>query len=558
MIQTLRVRNLAVIEELDLELGPGLTVLTGETGAGKSVLLWAVALLCGRRVSSEAIRAGCDEARVEAIITSPRALERARERGLLGDGEEELLVVRTLSRNGRGRVLVNGALATAALLAELLGDEIEVTSQGEHQRLLRSELQGQLLDDFGELQPLLSACQTGHERWRALACEIHERRTQAEERARREDRLRFELEQIEAVDPQAGELESLERDHRRLAHLDALTQRTGAALDRFESDGGIREQLAAARRELDSARELDATLDEACQGIARAEVELEEAARALEQYRTALEAEPDALLRVEARLGELGRLQSRYGGTVEEILAHRDAARAQLESLEGGEARLKELETEQAAAAAALETAATALEKARRQTGLELAGAVQKELRGLELGRAEFAVAFDALPRKTPEGFEAPSGPHGRERAAFTLAANPGEPARRLRDAASGGELARLLLALRNVLRETTGGGVLLFDEIDAGISGRTASRVGDRLRALARSHQILCITHLASIAATAEAHYRIAKRVRGGRTRTIATQLDPEARVDEIARMSGGGRLTDAARAHARELLAG
>ncbi len=557
MIRTLRVRNLAVIAELELELGPGLNVLTGETGAGKSVLLSAVALLCGRRVSADAIRSGEREARVEAIFASPMLLLRARELGLAAEDDGELLVTRTLSAAGRGRVHLNGRLATVGLLSELLAEEIEVVGQAEHQRLLRAEVQSELLDAFGALDEPAAALRAAHERWRVLAAELEERRAHAEERARREDQLRFEVEQIDRVDPAPGELDKLEAEHQRLAHVDRLGQGSGAALEGLDGDRGAREALAAAARELSALRALDPGLAECSESLERATLELSDTVAALEQYRAALEADPERLGRVEQRLGELGRLQSRYGTTIEDILAYSARAQAELERIGGGEARTAELEQELAVAGRELEALARALQKARRQAGADLANAVQEELAGLELGRARFAVAFEALPAKTPEGWPAPSGPRGLERAVFTLAANPGEDPRTLREAAAGGELARLLLALRNVLRDTAPGGMLLFDEIDAGISGRTAGRVGERLRALARTHQTLCITHLASIAALGETHYRVDKRVRAGRTRTSVARLEGEERVDEIARMSGAGRLTEAARTHARELLA-
>lgn len=485
-------------------------------------------------------------------------LERARESGLASDDDAELLIVRTLARAGRSRVYVNGALATVGVLADLLSGEIEVTSQGAHQRLLEPEVQGDLLDAFGELGSLVGAVQAAHGQWRERALALHERRVHAGERARREDQLRFEVEQIERCDPQPDELDGLERERARLGHVERLRGRSSAALEGLERDAGLLEQLARVRAELADVVALDPAVGEPSAALERGQLELSEAARALEQYTSTLEADPERLERVEQRLSELARLQSRYGASVAEILAYAEQARAELEELGGGEQRSAELEAELAEYAQRLEAAAATLQKARRQAGAELALAVQNELRGLDLGSAHFDVRFAPLPAKTAEGFEAPSGPRGLERAVFELSANPGEEARRLRDVASGGELARLLLAVRNALRGAAPGGVLLFDEIDAGIGGRAARRVGERLRALAKSHQTLCITHLAPIAARGSVHYRVDKRVRRGRTVTRVERLDAEARVDELARMSGDGRVTDAARARARELLAG
>jgi DNA repair protein RecN (Recombination protein N) len=556
LIRTLRVRNLAVIEELELELGPGLNVLTGETGAGKSVLLSAIALLCGRRVSAEAIRSGETDASVHAILDSPVLLARAKQLGLASDDDEELLVVRSLSREGRGRVHVNGGPATIALLAELMADALEVASQGEHQRLLRPDVQTELLDAYAGIEAEVASLGDLYAEWRRTSEQLHERLLRGEERARRADQLRFEIEQIEAAAPRPGELDELEQERARLGYADRLAGHAAAAAEALERDGGVREELARARSEVESAARLDPSLEPIAEGIERARVEAEEAALEIERYRSALESDPARLEYVEGRLGELGRLQSRYGPTIEAILEYRDRARDEFEDLDGGEQRIAELERARAEAGAELERAASGLGRARRAAAEQLQAEVESELRALELGRAEFRVRLEALRSKTAEGEAAPSGPRGQERAAFLLAANAGEEPRRLRDAASGGELSRLLLALRNVLRDADGGRVLLFDEIDAGVGGRTANRVGERLRRLGGAHQILCITHLPQVAALAQTHYAVYKRTRAGRTRTGVEPLRDEARVEEIARMSAGGRVTDAARAHARELL--
>ena len=546
MIRALRVRNLVTIDALELELGPGLTVVTGETGAGKSLLLGAIALLSGQRVGSELVRAGAREAEVEAIFASPELVGRARGLGLAGDGEEELLVSRSVSREGRGRVSVNGRLATVALLAELMTDALEITSQGEHQRLLRNEAQAELLDAFAGLGPSAQEIAELHRGWRELALAIQ---------ARREDQLRFELAQIDGAKLEPGELDSLGVELRRLGYADRLAQAASRALELLDGEDGARERLAGARATLRGVSELDPALGPPAEALERARLELEEASFQLERYAASIDADPQRLARVEDRLAELRRLQSRYGATVEDILAHRARAAEELAGLEGGEERTAELERELAARADALDAKSRVLSRARAAAALELERAVAEELSGLELGRARFAVELLPVEPKSADGLAPPCGPAGRERAQFTLAANPGEAGGRLRDAASGGELARLLLALRNALREADAGRVLLFDEIDAGLGGQTARRVGERLRALAGRNQVICITHLPQIAALGDSHHTVVKDVRKSRTETRISALGGEARVDEIARMSGG-QLTDAARAHARELL--
>ena len=555
MIETLRVRNLVTIETLELELGPGLTVVTGETGAGKSVLLGAIALLSGQRVGSELVRAGASEASVEATLRSPSLLARARALGLAGAADEQLLVSRTLAREGRGKVFVNGKLATVALLGELVGEELEITSQGEHQRLLRPEAQAELLDAYAELGEAASEVAALYRTWREFATAIASRRRDREALARREDQLRFEIEQIERVAPRVGELEELGAEHLRLGHVDRLAQATAAALEQLDGDEGLREKLAAARATLRGQSHLDAELAEPEAALERARLELDEAALALSRYATRLEADPERLAQVEHRLGELRRLQTRYGATLEDVLAHRARAHQELAGLAGGEERTAELERELAGVGDQLDGRSRALSEARRSGAKTLERSVGVELAALELGRAELHVEFEALAAKGTDGLEPPAGPSGRERASFWLAAKPGEAPGRLRDAASGGEHSRLLLALRNVLRDADSGRVLLFDEIDAGLGGRTAVRVGERLRTLASRHQVICITHLPQLAALGDAHHKVVKSLRGGRTLTRVEHLQGESRVDEVARM-GGGRVTDAARAHARELL--
>ena len=284
MIQSLRVRNLALLDELDLEFGSGLHVVTGETGAGKSILLGAVALLCGRRVSSEVVRSGAREARVEALFDAGELLGRARELGLAEEDESELLVARSVSREGRGKVWVNGRLATVEMLARLMDGAVEIASQGEHQRLLRPELQTELLDAQGELTALRGEVAAGFERWRALAEQLAQRSERAAELARREDQLRAELEQIERAELEPGELAELETEHARLAHVERLAERSAAAFERLDDgDAGARTGLREARAQLRDVLSLDPALREVDASLERAELECADAAFALER-----------------------------------------------------------------------------------------------------------------------------------------------------------------------------------------------------------------------------------------------------------------------------------
>ncbi len=556
MIERLRVRDLAVIEDVELELAPGLNVFTGETGAGKSILLAAVAMLSGKRLGAESVRAGASEARVEALLRAPEIAERARERGLAEDGADEVLLIRTLAREGKSRAFANGGLATLRLLEELLGDALEITTQGEHHRLLRPEVQTELLDAFGGHAELLERVRAAHARAAALWREIRERAERAGERARREDQLRFEIEQIERAGLRPGELAELESEHARLAHVDRLAELTREALGLLEGDQGGMDRVAAAAARVRAGVGLDPSLGEAGAALERGRLELDEARLLLGAYVHDLEADPARLARVEARLGELRRLEQRYGAGEASVLEHLAGARAELDGLcgaEGAGAPEAELErTEQELAAAAHR-----LSRARRGAAEQLARAVDLELAALGLARARFEARVEAIATKLEGGRELAGGPRGAERVVFWLLANPGEPARPLRESASGGERARLLLALKGALRDADAPRTLLFDEVDAGIGGATARQVGLRLRELGRRHQLLVITHLPQIASLADLHYRVVKQVRGRRTRAQVERVEGEARVEEIARMAGGAP-TEAARAHARELLRG
>ena len=558
MIRLLRIRDLATIEALELEPDRGLNVLTGETGAGKSVLLSAAALLAGRRVGRDVVRGGAAEASVEAVFEDPCLVERAREMGLARGDDEELLASRSVSREGRGKVFVNGRLATVGVLGELLGDALEVCSQGEHHTLLTPDSQLALLDRFGGLEPQAAEVARLHADWNRCALELGERRSQAEELARREDQLPYEIEQIESAALGEGEIESIEAEHARLANLEELDRGSARALERLEGGDGVRERVAEVQSELRRLGALDSALEQSVAAAERTSLEVSELAMQIEGYRANLEADPGRFEHVEQRLEEIRRLQARYGGSEREISDYLERARAECERIGGGERRSAELEAELEERSEKLSAAARQLSETRREVAAALESQVTGELTALDLKRAAFRVLWEPGAESCAGGRTAPAGPRGVESPQFSLIANPGEEPHRLRDAASGGELARLMLALRNVLRGADRHRVLLFDEVDAGISGRAARRVGQRLRQLAEYHQVLCITHLPSIAALGETHYRVVKHLRQGRARTRAECLEGDSRVEEIARMASGGRASETAMAHARELLAG
>ncbi|MEB2343438.1 MAG: DNA repair protein RecN [Deltaproteobacteria bacterium] len=560
MIERLRIRDLAIVEAAEIAFGPGLNALTGETGAGKSIVLGALALLAGARADARAVREGAEEALVEAVFRTDRApaLGAAlRERGLEAE-DGELIVARSVSRTGRSRASVAGRLVPVSVLAELFGERLEISSQHESQRLRRPESHGLLLDAFGGLLAERSALTRGYEALRALRAEHAALEAGEAERARRRDFLAFQVGEIDAAGLAPGELDALGAEHVRLAHAEELRAAAAAAAAGLAGDTGggdapaALDLVAAAAAGLEGAAGFDPRLGVLAERARGAHAELADLAREVERYADAVEVDPGRRAELEERLATLERLRRKYGRDEAEILARREALGAELAAAEGGDAREAALATELRAAHDALAAQAAALGRGRAAAAARLARDVEQRLRRLEMPDARVEVAL--LPVAAGEGL--PCGPTGAEQAELRLSANRGEAPRALRQIASGGELSRVFLAIQGALRRTEGGMVLVFDEVDAGIGGRTAERVGQALAELASEHQVLCITHLPQVAALAATQLRVVKEVRGGRTVAAVEALDAGARVEELARMAGGARVTEATRQHARELL--
>jgi DNA repair protein RecN (Recombination protein N) len=560
LIERLAIRDLAVVGEAELELGAGLNALTGETGAGKSLVLGALALLAGGRADAERVREGADEAVVEALLRTERMPELEAE--LLARGiacqDHELVLRRVVSKEGRSRAWLSGQLVPVSALAELLGERIEIASQHDSQALRRAEVHGRLLDAYGELLPLRQAVERGHAALRAAQADAARLRAEADERARRQDYLAFQAQEIDDAKLRPGEGQALAAERARLAHAERLANEAGAgaallAGDPVASDApGASELVARAAARVAAAAAIDPELAPLLERLRAAEVELADAGRELARYAEGVEGDPARLAELEERLARLERLRRKYGADEDEILAFRARVGAELAEVTGAGARLDGLDAQIAALRATLERDAARLGEGRRAAAGRLARAVEEGLRDLALAGAGFEVAL--APAPAPDG--APCGPSGAEVPEFLFRADAGESPRPLRRVASGGELSRVFLALKNALRRADTGRVLVFDEIDAGVSGRVAERVGRALADLAAHHQVLCITHLPQVAARAGVQFRVRKRSAGGRPRTDVVRLSPDERVEEIARMAGGERVSDATRRHARDLL--
>jgi DNA repair protein RecN (Recombination protein N) len=556
----LRIENLLLIERAELRPGEGLTAITGETGAGKTVLAHALDLLLGGKARSGIVRPGAPEAYVEGVFELPPGLldepELAELRERVGEELDEIVLARRVSAEGRTRAFVQGRSATAADLQALGGRLVAFFGQHEHRRLTLASAQLDLLDGFcGRDQLELRASLAGaHARMRELARTLEELRERAGTRDRDLDLLAFEIEEIEALDPSEEEREALGAERDRLRALDGLLAAAGAGAEAIAPSGegsGVSMLLAAAEQAAQPVDGADAEMDALAARLTTLRLEAEDLGADLRRYTDSLEAEPGRLDVVEERLELYDRLERKHGGSVAAVLAHAERCRAERSRLEQAEVETERAEAALAKGRAERDKLAGRLSAAREKAAPRLAAAVRDELAALAMEGASFEVVLE------PRGDGAADiGPTGAERVEFMLAPNPGVPAAPIREAASGGELSRVMLALMTV----AGAGesrALVFDEVDAGVGGQTARAVGERLRALAEDRQVLCITHLPQIAALASAHFRIEKSAATDTALTTVESLDGDGVVAELCRMLGAEASDTAARRHAEELLA-
>lgn len=597
MLVELFVRDLALIERASLVFGPGLNAITGETGAGKSLLVEALELLLGQRARPGLVREGAGAAVVEArfelpdgergrafrerlVAECPELADELGDPGADGAGVEWILG-RTVGADGRTRAHVQHRPVSLRALRALAPLLIEIHGQNDHQALLEPAEQLRLVDAWGRLDGVLDAYRAARAAWRGLV----ERRLglEREAGARRDrlDLLRFQLGEIRALELRAGEREELAAEREVLRHAEALGAEIGGVAEALiEGDAPLADAVRGAAERVGAWRERVRGLEGPADDLAAAAVHLEDAARALASFAAGVEGDPARLELLEERLAEIERLERRHGAPGEALLELAERMAGEIEALEREEQDRSGLADAIRAARAELEGHAGELEAARRRLAPKLEKAVRGALRELGLARATFALAFrapdeedaaDGAADGDPDGDpDAPGlerlfardrrrfGESGRERVELRLAANPGEGLRSLREVASGGEAARILLALRGSMARGGADRVLVFDEIDAGVGGRLGPAVARHLRGLAAHHQVLCVTHLPAIAAAAHRHLRVEKEVSGGRTRTQVEVLDGERRVAEVADMIAGGAEHESARAEARRLLAG
>ncbi len=548
MLTLLRISGFALIDELELPLGPGLTAVTGETGAGKSILVDALGLLRGGRAGADVIRTGRDEARVEAILElPPGSATRAR---LVADGrevEEGLVVRRVIARGGRGRAHLGGGLATAADLASTVAGLIDIASQHDQQSLTDPESQLAILDAFAENQALREEMTAAYAARAEAATALSSFSADARARSEREDLLRFQLAELEAAGPAPGEDGALAAERERLKGAEKFLAATGRGEETlYAGDGAVAERLAGVARELTPLAALDPALAPLVERLADAQAAIEDVARDLGRYARGIRSDPARLEEVEERLFLLQKLCRKHGGTVADLAAKQSSLRAELGELGSFEEGMAARQAAASAAEARAAATATALSTSRRQAAGSLEKKVNAVLRELGFTSARLPVAVEARDL----------GPNGADRVRLLFAPNPGEEARPLAKIASGGELSRVMLAVKQTLARTDEVLTYVFDEVDAGVGGGTAEIIGRKLKRLAAERQVIVITHLPQVAAFADAHVRVTKTAARGKTRVEIGRLDDADRPGEIARMLAGAAPSAQATAHAEEML--
>lgn len=550
MLATLAVRNYAVVAETALELGPGMTALSGETGAGKSIVVGALGLVLGDRADAGIVRDGADRAEISAHFdVDDEILAWLEQQSLGADGE--CLVRRVVSREGRSRAWINGHAVTLKTLAQLGAKLVDIHGQHAHQSLTRRATQRAILDGFAGNQNALEALAAAHERWQAAARELERLEQAAAERDTRLDLARFQLQELDALAPEPGEAARLVDEQRRLAHAGRLVEDAAAALATLTGDDDVSAQALVARAAalVRGLAEIDPALANTGALLADAEIQLSEAAAELADYGDDMELDPARRDWVEERLATMQALARKHRVDAGDLAARRDALAQEVEGLEHNDERRAALRATVENARAEYDQQARSLHRRRTTAARKLDRAISAEIEALGMSGGRFVTRVSADPNQ-PRA-------HGIDTVVFEVSANAGQEPRPLARVASGGELARISLAIEMLAARHAPTPTMVFDEVDAGVGGRVAEIVGQKLRALGERTQVLCVTHLPQVASQAHAHVLVAKHSDGRTTNTELRALDDAARTEEIARMLGGVEITRATRRHAEEMLA-
>ncbi len=552
MLRHLRVTNFAILSDVSIELGEGFNTLTGETGAGKSLIVEAVNLLRGGRASADIPRAGAKEAVVEAVfevtdLVREAVTEQLADAGL-PEGDGDLLVRRVIHKGGRSRTYINGALTTASRLAGIGSLLVDLSGQHQHQGLVDPKRHRDILDSFAGNHGQRAKMKESYEILAVAQSVLHALQSDESNRTERLDYLRFQLDELSDAALERGEDEALEKERAMLASVDKL-QSASAECESllYGCDGSAVDRLHMAARVLESSVPLDEGIAECAQLVAEARTLAEEAARAIGHYASKLDADPNRLATIDDRLALIRRLTRKHGSTLADLVDKTEDLQRDVHNLDHHDERLSELQAAVDAADAVAQKAASALRKRRKKAATKLENEVSPALAALGMTAAQLIVHLEASDHL---------GPDGGDKVEFLLAANAGETAKPLSKVASGGELSRIMLSLKLVLRRADSVSCYVFDEVDTGIGGGTAEVVGQQIREVANERQVLCVTHLPQIAAFADIHFHVSKHEKAGRTETLVKRLSAKQRLAEIARMVGGVKVSAQAKAHAKEML--
>ncbi len=552
MLVELIIENYAVIEKIRVRFHHGLNLLTGETGSGKSIVVDAVSLLFGGRASAEMIRAGAERARISGIfeVTPSKALDEILSAAGVEIEDNELLIEREILAGGKSRAFAGNRPATLALLKELAPFLGDLHGQHDQQLLFSPSAQREILDSFAGSPALVDDVAGIYARWRAASAELEDLDRTAQEKLRQLDLLRFQVSEIEAVEPKAGEDAELENERRVLRNVVKIQETAGAAYEAlYEDPASAVTQLKAVRRRMEDLARIDDSVKDVISALETASIAAEEASDALRHYLDKLEADPARLDEVESRMAALEKLKRKYGANVEEILAFLDQVKRELNAVETSSERREALQKQTAQLAKSYEDAAKKLTAKRKEAARQLSKRVETELASLAMEKSRVEI------RVEPSAWSAA----GSDSVEFLISPNPGEEPKPLEKIASGGELSRVALALKTCTAPAKSAGIprtLVFDEVDAGVGGSAAESVGRRLKKLSATSQVLCVTHLAQIAGFADHHYSVEKHAVKGRTFAAIEELSPEARTQEIGRMLSGEKVTPEALRHAEQLI--
>lgn len=554
MLQELTIDNLAIIEHLTLDFSDQMTVLTGETGAGKSIIIDAVGLLAGNRGSQEFIRHGEEKLHLQGQFTLPddqRVFALLDDLGIERD-DGTLIISREIHRNGRNVIRVNGALINTATLRRIGAHLVDIQGQNDHQQLMQPENHLHMLDQFAadQVNPLLFKYQEAYRRYAKLKATLSRKQADSQQWAQRLDMLRYQVKEISAADLHANEEDELTSERDRLEHFQQINNALQLVVGVLnEGEAPVLDQVAQAMNEVQEIAPFDLAYDELSKSLGDAYYSLQDAANAASRQLDMLEFDDGRLEQINERLTIIGDLERKYGDTVEDVLAYYEKIHKELSTMEQTADSDDELKQQLAAVTGELQKLGGELSQVRQKAAHQLNGQVHQQLKELYMDKAIFEVKFHQNESMT-------FYPDGIDNVEFYIQTNPGESMGPLVKIASGGELSRVMLALKTIFAQHEGVTSIIFDEVDTGVSGRVAQAIADKIKLIAQHSQVLCITHLPQVAAVAQHHFLIQKTVQNNRTTTHVTILHPEERINELARMISGEEITKLSREHAKELL--